>query len=238
MPVNKFRFLVVAGSVVITSAGAAAYALPGPTACLTIAALDLQSASDNVLTNSVFSVDRQRFKQLTHDARSRISATYGIPESKPNIVFFTSDKGLGPFTLNRYGSTNFIGRRACIFIGPNGQNVDVVAHELMHAELHHRVGAVKRFLEIPTWFDEGVAMQVDHRKEYDLRKDNAGRIDAVRKLDSSSKFYVPDDRTLTRNYAMSKAVVDAWLADIGTSALYDRLNRIKAGETFADAIKQ
>ena len=184
------------------------------------------------------SADRRRFEQITHDARSQISATYGTPQSNPNIVFFTSNKGLGPFTLNRYGSTHFLGRRACIFFGPKGQNVDVIAHELMHAELHHRVGAVKRFLEIPTWFDGGVAMQVDHHKEYDLAKDNAVPIDDVRKLDSSSKFYVVDDRALTRNYAMSKAAVDAWLADTGASALYDRLARIKAGETFAEAIKQ
>jgi hypothetical protein len=233
---SRFRFLAGAVLVAIMSAGAAACALPGPAACLAVAGLDLQSGPDGVLTEDMSGADHQHFAQITREAKSRIGATFGTPRSRPRIVFFSHDAGLGPFALNRYGSTQFIGQRACIFIGPGGRNVDVVAHELMHAELQHRVGALKRILEIPTWFDEGVAMQVDYRKKYDLPDGDFVDRDAVRKLVSTSLFNVSDDRALTLHYAMSKTVVASWLSGVGPSALYDMLEEISEGKLFVDVM--
>lgn len=43
---------------------------------------------------------------------------------------------------------------AIILFGPNGQNLDVMAHELVHAELAHRSSALLRIYKIPSWFDE------------------------------------------------------------------------------------
>jgi hypothetical protein len=234
---RRSRLPAGAALLTIMSVGAAAYALPGPAACLTVAGFDLQSGPDGVLTDDMSSADQQHFAQITREARSRIGATFGAPRSRPRIVFFSHDGGLGPFALNRYGSTQFIGRYACVFIGPGGRNVDVVAHELMHAELQHRVGALKRILEIPTWFDEGVAMQVDYRKKYDLPHDESVDTDAVRKLVSPSKFNASDDRALTRHYAMSKTMVASWLSGIGPSALYGRLAQINQGKPFADVME-
>jgi len=111
--------------------------------------------------------------------------------AKPVLVFFSSSKGfLGPFRqINSYGNTQFVGGRACVMIGPNGQNVDVVAHEMAHAELFLRVGWLARWLQIPTWFDEGVAMQVDYRSRYDLPAEKIPNAGDVRALTTFSKFF-------------------------------------------------
>ncbi len=153
-------------------------------------------------------------------------------------MFFNHPDGLGPFRLNAYGSTQFIGSRACVLVGPKGQNVDVVAHELMHAEIHHRVGYLKRFLQLPTWFDEGVAMQVDYRPRYRLSPKDVQNADDVRGLTTFSKFFEGNEQAVVRNYAAAKFVVASWLSKVGPTSLYLHLRRMRDGESFAEVITE
>ena len=117
-------------------------------------------------------------------------------------------------------------------VGPKGQNADVVAHELMHAEIADRVGYWGRFTQLPVWFDEGLAMQVDFRPRYVLRDKARAKTEYVKTLSSASEFFVQDDDLLTKNYASAKAEVALWVADVGNTSVYSRLERIRAGERF------
>jgi hypothetical protein len=176
---------------------------------------------------------KAKYEALIQEARERIKDTFGEPEADPIIVFFDDPRSFSPLFLNEFGQAPRIGKRACAIIGPRGQDVDVVSHELMHTEIHHRVGA-KRLREIPTWFDEGVAMQVDYRSRYLLEPQDAQNSDDVRALTSASSFFVADDGVLTRNYASAKKVIALWLAEVEPAALYPRLQRLKNGESFSD----
>lgn len=238
MPAMKHKFLIAMFAVVLATATTFAFALPGPTACLLIGVAELNRLSDGSLTGSELEADQQRQLQLTRDARARIDSTFGTPESKPILVFFDQPDGFGPFRLNAYGSTQFIGSRACVMVGPKGQNVDVLAHELMHAEIHYRVGYLKRFLELPTWFDEGVAMQVDYRPRYSLSPQDAQKTTFVRDLATYSTFFKGDDEALTRNYASAKHEVASWLSKVGPTSLYARLQRMRDGQSFAEVIAE
>lgn len=238
MPVKKHKFLIAMFAVVLASATTFAFALPGPTACLLIGVTDLNRLSDGSLTGSELEVDQQRQVQLTRDARARIESTFGTAESKPILVFFDQPDGFGPFRLNAYGSTQFIGGRACVMVGPKGQNVDVVAHELMHTEMHYRVGYLKRFLQLPTWFDEGVAMQVDYRPRYSLLPQDAQKTAFVRDLTTFPTFFKGDDKVLTGNYASAKYEVATWLSKVGPASLYSRLQRMRDGQSFAEVIAE
>ncbi len=210
----------------------AVFALPGPTACLAVSVLPLHGLADGALSDSTSAVDQQCQSALLRDARSRISAAFGAPVSQPIVVFFSHGQGIGPFKLNSYGSAQFIGSRACVFLGPDGHSVDVVAHELMHGELHHRVGAWQRMAHIPTWFDEGVAMQVDHRSRYDLSPQAAQTADAVRSLNTVSAFSRGDEATVVYHYAAAKATVAALLAKADPASLYARLAQMREGASF------
>jgi hypothetical protein len=238
MPALKHKFLITMVVVVLTSVTTFAFALPGPTTCLLIGFAEFRRLSDGSFTESESEVDQQRYVQLSQHARARIESTFGAFESKPILVFFDQPDGFGPFRLNAYGSTQFIGSRACVFVGPKGQNVDVVAHELMHAEIHHRVGYLKRFMQLPAWFDEGVAMQVDYRPQYSLSPKDAPKTAYVRDLTTYSTFFKGDDQALTRNYASAKHEVASWLSKIGSASLYSRLQRMRNGQSFAEAIAE
>jgi hypothetical protein len=226
-------FLFSLGAVVTSTV-----ALPAPTACLAIGAMNLHRLPDGALTDSPLPEDQQRFVELARAARARIASTFGPVASTPVLVFFTHPDGIGPFRLNSYGSTPTIGGRACVMVGPNGQNIDVVAHELMHGEIHHRTGYWQRWLRLPAWFDEGVAMQVDYRSRYALSEQDASGADAVQKLNTFSAFFSGDAKTVVYNYARAKYVVASWLHRAGVKSLYQRLERMKRGESFAEAMAE
>jgi len=235
---TKRSLLIAACTLAVAPASTFAFALPGPTACLLVEVADLHTLPDGVLTDSGSEADQRRYVQLARDARARIEATFGAVESKPILVFFSQPDGFGPFRLNAYGSTQFIGSRACVMVGPKGQSVDVVAHELMHAEIHHRVGYLKRFLQLPTWFDEGVAMQVDYRTRYSLSPQDSQTADYVRDLTTFSSFFKGDEQAVVRNYASAKQVVAFWLSKVGSTSLYMHLQRLKNGESFAEIVAE
>jgi hypothetical protein len=235
-PAIKHKFLIAIFAIISASAATFAFALPGPTACLFLGLAELHRLSDGSLAESESQIEQQRYLQLTRDARARIEGTFGAVESKPIVAFFDQPNGFGPFKLNAYGSTQFIGSRACVLVGPKGQNQDVLAHELMHAEIHHRVGYLKRFLQLPTWFDEGLAMQVDYRPRYTLAPQDAQKTTYVRELTTSSAFFKGDDQALTKNYASAKYEVASWLSEVGSTSLYSRLQRMRDGQSFAEAI--
>jgi hypothetical protein len=233
LPSTKLSVVVTALMVSLVLGGVGV-GFPGSTACLLVGFAGLQRLSDDVLTDSQSDTDQYRYVQLVRDARSRIEATFGPPEAKPVLVFFSKLRTFWFFKPDAFGSTQFMGNRACVLIGPKGAGVDVVAHELMHAEIHYRVGYLKRFFQIPTWFDEGVAMQVDHRSLYLLSQQDSQNAPYVRSLKTPTTFFNGDELTTARNYESAKLVVAAWLQKVGTTSLYARLRDIKAGTSISE----
>jgi hypothetical protein len=217
--------------------GLVAFALarPGAAAC---ALLDLAPITKILpelygdLSTPDFSVERA--SQLVIDARSRIEKVLGTPIAKPKIIFWSGAGALSALPLNHYGGTYFLGTRACVFVGPLGRNGDVVAHELVHAELTARVGEWAKFSQIPTWFDEGLAMQVDNRPAYDLPL--ATPTQFVRTLNSPSQFHAGDDATLTLHYGAAKVEVKTWLDSISPALAYSQLERLRSGEPFSRVV--
>lgn len=175
------------------------------------------------------------FIELISMAKIRIQRTFGIPQSTPIVIFLNDRADYWPLKLNEYGSTQFIGKKVCVFVGPKGQNIDVVAHELMHAEIAYRVGYWHRLTELPAWFDEGLAMQVDYRSRYDLSNGTNTDSESVKKLWYARDFFIDNDEQLTKNYASAKYQVARWVTYVGNKSVYSQLERIKNQESF-DAV--
>jgi hypothetical protein len=198
-----------------------AYANPGVAACIISNSNQTHSEINN---------------QLLSESRVKIQNTFGAPRSKPIVIFFNNPSAFWPFKLNEYASTQFFGSKVCVMIGPKGQNPDVVAHELMHAEISDRIGGNwRRVTQLPVWFDEGLAMQVDFRSRYILRDGAGAETKYVRALRSVNQFFVLDDELLTKNYASAKVEVALWVSEVGNLSVYGQLERIRTGQPF-DAV--
>jgi hypothetical protein len=232
-PMHKRFILASIAAIIVLGTATLAFAFPGSTACALIEFSGLETLHDGTrIQPSSTNAERQAILEIQTQAKTRIENMFGAPRAKPLVVFLNNPATIFTFKSNGYGSTHFVGPRVCVIFGPQGTNVDVVAHELLHAELSERVGSWRRFSEIPAWFDEGVAMQVDYRSRYDSSQAvDATELASVQMLKTNDQFNVGNDEEITRHYARSKRAVAQWLEKIGRSNLYVRLERIRAGES-------
>jgi|GEM_PF-1203813 len=213
----------------------AAYTSPSDIVCLFVRSAALESLPDGTLVEpSSSESERAMFLELQSQAKARIEKIFGAPRAHPIVAFFRESRTFWPLSVNNYGSSGAIGNTSCVIIGPKGQHVDVVAHELMHQELHERIGSWRMFTEVPVWFDEGVAMQVDFRPQYTLLKKagSASNTGEIRALKSVRQFNHGNDEEITRHYTFAKTEVAQWLDNVGRYDLYKRFERIRAGEKF------
>lgn len=112
--------------------------------------------------DDVYAEDDSRDAELTAlvaEAERRVGDFFGTRRSSPTIVAcFTDDcyrrvgggRERGIAVLNR-----------AVMLSPRGFDPVILAHEMTHVELHHRVDA-----DVPQWFDEGLAVVVSDDRRY------------------------------------------------------------------------
>ena len=163
----------------------------------------------------------------------RVNSTFGKMISMPKIILVSNEEQARSFGANSTARAHLTPLGVCIVLGPKGQNVDVAAHELTHSEVSHRVGWFRHWREIPVWFNEGVALMVDHRKPFLVKniKLTEDEIESVKNLDTGSKYFGGPDTH--KNYLASRLAVN----NIEPSTLYKKLELIRNGQSFADVFK-
>ncbi|AFM06240.1 hypothetical protein Fleli_3937 [Bernardetia litoralis DSM 6794] len=114
--------------------------------------------------------ERKNIILLYQKSRFRIDSLFGNTKAKPSILVGNTNEVMQFFGNSSFqektGMTHLTPLGSYIVLSPNGTNIDVLSHELCHAELLHRLGWQTRRQKIPIWFDEGLAMLVDKRFEH------------------------------------------------------------------------
>lgn len=149
---------------------------------------------------------------LLAGARERVAKQYGAVQSAPLIACLQAP-ALGVSVS--HGQTRFAPLLpAVVLLGPEGLNLDVAAHEWSHAELSERVGVLVRSWRMPTWFDEGLAMQVDLRSGYQLQSGarRADALPALATLASGDGFFTADEDLARLRYGYARCVIAQWQA--------------------------
>ncbi len=198
-------------------------------ACEVLPVMGYQQINSKVFLAQDISPERtNELSQLVDSAIQRITDVYGAPISKPWILITSDARTSTTWGANETASTHRMPWCTCIIVGPHGQNVDVIAHELLHAEIQHRVGLWRLLKEIPVWFDEGAALTVDYRKPFlpETIKFSHEKIIKVERLDRYKDFFSGNIR---ENYQASRMAV---IPLIREDSFYKDLERIASGETF------
>jgi hypothetical protein len=175
------------------------------------------------------------FQELLSAASDRIADVYGPAESRPRLVVTDDVNTARRWGANETASMHRLPWRSCIVIGPQGQNVDVLAHEGLHAEIQHRVGFWRFLRQVPVWFDEGAALTLDYRDPFLPENINlsAEQVAAVRELARAREFF---NGNVRQNYQAARMSVvplihaDTFFADLDRIAAGERFEAVFAGE--------
>jgi len=206
---------------------------------MTVPYRDFTEIQKNVYVENDYSGDMDKVKSLVDEARNRVLEFWGNIESTPFVIISDNDETLARLGGDHDTSTAIIfGAYSYISVSEKYLNVDVLAHEMTHAELHKRLykGKLPQTL-IPAWFDEGVATQNDYREQYSddawyKKTENGSFIIELDTMDTPSEFYAGNADERRFRYLISRHEVKEWIDENGVDALIQLIERVNAGEDF------
>jgi len=223
-------------SVLLLLIGVAGYKLASHeiVRCYLVRWSDLDNIAPNLYVDpNMPESQRQILLSLLADAKERVATLYGEYTANPVIIAgHTVEvmKAYGGNSYNRAGRASFTPIATFVILGPNGiRSMDVLSHELAHAEFSARIGYWNRD-KIPNWFDEGLAVHFDDRyseAEWQTRTDN-GR--TAPDLDQMGVIK-HDDRL---GYVTAKHEVQRWLDAVGQEGFWALLQSIRSGDEFQE----
>jgi len=220
--------------VLLLTFGAAVYAYANIVRCVLIDFGGFREAADNVYVSQALPRPTQgEVDALIRDARLRVEKQYGAPRAKPVIIVVGTDEEARDYGLHDSpGKLFFVPWQNYRILSYEKGSIDVAAHELVHAEIVERLGYALRQETIPTWFDEGAALQVDFRPQYAVDPDSFDDAEVARvmTLDSPGEFWSSDKAQNSENYQAAKVAVALFFRQHQAETLYSLLERIKDGK--------
>ncbi len=178
-------------------------------------------------------------KLLIELASNRVAEFWGQKICNPKYIYCESDEDFkkfgSPYSVPALTHVKF---GSYIVISNQGIDLDIIAHEISHAEFYERIGFYNWSFKIPRWFDEGLAMQNDNRSYYSeetlkLKSNNYKNLPDVQKLKSGKQFNEEGSlEQIMLNFMTAKHEVKKWY----TKERLDKLiNGLNSGKSFEDA---
>ncbi|WP_246840610.1 hypothetical protein [Lacimicrobium sp. SS2-24] len=164
-------------------------------------------------------------------ATQRVSEVYGTPAASPRIMA-TADPRYARLGFSRTGVQTSGFFRECIFLGSKGLNTDVIAHELVHAEVRHRTNLLVELIQLPAWFIEGTGVKVDYRKPFLAENIDVASLDQAK---VRSVFFLKD---FPFNNVESYQAALMAIEPMSHKDLYQRLERLNNGEQFEEVFTE
>jgi hypothetical protein len=178
-------------------------------------------------------------KSLLDLASMRIAAFWGQQTCNPKYIYCDSDDDFKKFgSLYPVPALTHIKLGSCIVISNQGIDLDILAHEISHAEFYERIGFYNWSFKIPRWFDEGLAIQNDNRNYYSedtlkFKSNNYKNLPDVKKLKTGKQFNEEGSHEqIMLNFMTAKHEVKNWY----TKEKLDKLIKdINSGKNFEEA---
>ena len=189
---------------------------PEETRCIFIKVSDFNKEGNLYFKTNVPAGTLNTIRNTIYDAEKRDSEFLGVLKCKPSFIYCDNEVDYA-----KYG--NGAGSPACthtklgayIVLSKEGLSVEVIAHEIIHAELYQRLGFFRYQFAIPVWFNEGLAMQTDLRADFSedsLKKysDNFKNLPELKKMRTAKQFYSGDVATTRLNFAAARYEIKRW----------------------------
>ena len=198
--------------------------------------------ASHVYINRDYAGDRQELFEMIEQAKNRVRTFFGgLLFQDETIFIICDDEKLTRKLGEDHGTVIFYfpSETHYICISDEYLELDILAHEITHAELHTRLSAEAQ-KAIPTWFDEGLALQNDYRESYSeaqwiAQTDNGKNTVALEEMDTPAEFYAGEAEDRRFRYLNAKHELDVWMTSHGQQGLLELLEKLNDGADFTTA---
>jgi len=197
-------------------------------------------------------VDNQRIRMYRSIVRAqqRVRSFWGDLVGNATIILCSSPEEYQKYCHSNEGAGCSLGTPwgdSYIVLNPYGLNEDVVSHEMCHDELFARLGWWKTTMQVPQWFNEGLALMLDYRfvsdtdslKRYNSYKDEwmyltygAQEALELRNLESMKGFFGGNQRHVMLAYMTAGMEVSYWLMLTGKNNVQVLVDATSKGNDF------
>lgn len=198
-----------------------------------------EKIADNVYINKGNAKDPQEILDLIEQAKERVTAFYGDLQFMDKTMIIICDDAKLTERIGEKETKNFPFPKKHDYICISNEYfiLDIVAHEITHAELHSRLTS-KALMNMPVWFDEGVATQNDYREKYSEDEwirltDNGKNTIPLEEMDISFATGTTDEKVF--RYICAKHEVAEWIEAHGMQGFFELLDKLNNGEDFHTA---
>lgn len=233
--ITKFLLTVgsIFGCIVLVSAvhipGVAALACPW---CFGFERLEPGLFIEKSASESV----RQSTETSLRGAKLAVAQYFGSLQSGPRILVCVTDLCYLRAEQRGGHSVGISFLDWVIVVSPRTEYEMAIAHELSHTELHNRLGPL--MFNVPTWFDEGLAVNVSSDPHYLAPAGSKTRciVDPPSLMPLNGATWVSATEDTSTPYAQAACLVSIWLENRGgVRAVPHLVADIKAGVPFARA---
>ena len=198
--------------------------------------------ADHVYINQNNARDHQEILGLIEQAGERVRSFWGDLRCLEETFFIICDDEALIRKIGEDHATvtlSFPSEKHYICISDEYLEPDILAHEITHAELRARLTAEARG-KIPTWFDEGLALQNDYRERYSeeqwiAQTDNGKNVITPADMDTPAEFYAGEAEDRRFRYLNAKHELDRWMAAHGQQGLLELIEKLNDGTDFITA---
>lgn len=223
---------------VLTVSLAHAFVFPQQTRCILIDYYEFENEGQLYYRPGLDEEIKNDIMLKIKEAEKRMVGFWGENLSQPIFIYCQNDEDYKKFGVPfMTPAAAHMKWGAYVIISKSGVNLDIIAHELSHTELYERIGFFNREFKIPTWFDEGLAMQVDHRDYYSIdtlrvKSNNFKELPDVKKMNSYAQFGNGTRKEVMLNYSTAKYEVSKWYTPEKLKNFVDKIN---SGSSFDDS---
>lgn len=214
---KKMKILIAFFGILFITAGVAhAFVFPQQTRCILIDFYDFEQEGNLYYRSGLDKNSKIELQAIIKNAEKRVAEFWGKKTTNPKFIYCENDADYLKFGvpfMTPAAANMKLG--SYVVISKDGVDLDIVAHELSHTELYERIGFFNREFKIPTWFDEGLAMQVDLRSYYSIedlksKSNNFQNLPDVKTMNSFIEFGKGTRAAIMLNYSTAKYEVHNW----------------------------
>ncbi|MCK8494437.1 hypothetical protein M0L20_21390 [Spirosoma sp. RP8] len=204
---------------------------------------------------------RRQLRQNVVTATDRIRRFWDGQRGRAILIYCPTQDEYRQYCIGGEGAGCSLGLpwgESYLVLGPEGNNADVIAHELCHDELFARLGWWRVKRQIPQWFNEGLALMVDYRfsspslweKPGTAQPDSLFSDDAttmtfgqppmlkLTDLETTRDFFGGSYERVMLAYQTAADEVGRWLAIVGQAGVPALANAVANGDDFRNAYQR